>query len=76
MTSKARSRMVGLVKLDLKEDDGLWILKIHRTDPYGGEPFEATFETEDQEEAEAVFGSIKNDEDIDAFLTHVYWENY
>lgn len=66
-------RKIGYINLELlsPEEDRTenWVLKIERTDPYGGEPWKHDVLFEEQDSALTWFNTINGDEDLDALIS-------
>lgn len=66
-------RKVGYINLELlsPEEDKTdnWVLKIERTDPFGGEPWKHDVLFEEQDSALTWFNTINGDEDLDALIS-------
>lgn len=70
-------RQVGYIEIELRppDDEHDFILKVVRIDPYGGEPWEAEYEFEDEEAARYWFDSIRGDEDLDLLHRNAWTEH-
>ena len=61
-------RRAGYIDLELRppdEETESFVLKVVRNDPYGGAPWEAEYDFEDEETAARWYESIMGDEDLD-----------
>lgn len=66
------SRRTGYIHLDLfspREDgSGMWVLRVERIDPYGGDSWKRDFPFEKEDEATRWFNGIIGDEDLDVLI--------